>query len=289
MKNKIICLTFWFLAFPCLALDNADFSYISNKKIKIGVIKNYGAIIGFFSKMPDGKNFINTYDAGREIQQSFYGGYDGSRWWNKNWRWNPVQGGSHENDKSKLLEFKNTGEKIYAKINPRNWAGKQLLKDVVMEETITLDNEIAHVKFKCIYSGTNNHPEIHQELPAVFIDAEYDTLIYYDGKMPWSGDKLTQKIPGFPNEEIQSYENWNAYVKNDYGIGVYTPGSDKVTCYRFIRTNTNKPADLSCSYFAPVRTMAVTTNFAFEYDVYLTIGNTKEIRERFYKIHKQRL
>ena len=97
-----------------------------------------------------------------------------------------------------------------------------------------------------------------------------------------------RKIPKFPNEEIRSFENWNAYVKNDYGIGVYTPGSDLVTCYRYIRNETNKPIDLSCSYFAPVRTMSVTSNFVFEYDVYLTICKVKEIRDRFYKTHATR-
>lgn len=226
MTSKILISIFFTM--PCLALIDADFSYISNKKIKIGVIKNYGAIIGYFSKMPNGKNLINTHDAGREIQQSYY-----------------------------------------------------------MEETITLDDDIARIKFKFSYFGTNNYAPIHQELPAVFVDAEYDTLVFYSGKKLWVNDKLTKKIPKFPNEEICSYENWNAYVKNDYGIGVYTPGTDRVTCYRYLRDSTNKPIDLSCSYFAPVRTMAISSNFVYEYDVYLTIGKIEEIRARFYKIHKK--
>ena len=55
MKNKIFSLIFYFVVLPCFALDDADFSFISNKKIKIGVIKNYGAIIGWFSKISDGR------------------------------------------------------------------------------------------------------------------------------------------------------------------------------------------------------------------------------------------
>jgi len=234
--KKIFFTTLLLAALPCIALKDAQFSYISNKQIILGVITNYGAIIGYFSKTSDEKNLINYYDAGREIQQSFYGGTDGSHWPgspNSDWRWNPVQGGSWENDKSEMLEFENTGSRIYAKIHPRNWAGKQLLKDVVMEEWIELDDDIARISFKFTYSGTNNHPEMHQELPAVFIDADYDTFVCYGGENPWTDGALTNRVPSFPNESANCPENWAAYVKNDYGLGVYFPGSEHVTLYRY--------------------------------------------------------
>lgn len=281
-------IAFLFLALPCFALKDAQFSYISNTEIKLGVITNYGAIIGYFSKTSSGKSMVNSFDSGREIQQSFYGNSDGSHWPgspNSDWRWNPVQGGSWENDKPVLLEFKNTGKSIYAKTHPRNWAGKQLLTNVIMEEWIKLDEDVAKISYKFSYTGTNNHPETHQELPAVFIDADYDTFVYYNGKKPWTGGALTNRFPSFPNESANCPENWAAYVKDGYGLGVYFPDSEHVTLYRYVEPN--QPPEVSCSYFAPLRTMAVTPNLEFKYDVYLTIGETEKIRERFYKIHSE--
>ena len=274
------------MALHCSGIKDAEFSFISNGKIKLGVITNYGAVIGYFSKTSSEKNLINSFDAGREIQQSFYGDTDGSRWPgspNSEWRWNPVQGGSWQNDKPALLEFKNTGNSIYAKVHPRNWAGKQLLKDVVMEEWIRLEGNLAHIKFKFSYTGTNIHKKIHQELPAVFIDANYETFVYYEGENPWADGSLSNRVPGFPNESANCPENWAAYVKDGYGIGAYFPGSEHVTLYRYVEPN--QPPEVSCSYFAPLGSMSVTPNMEFEYDVYLTIGKTEEIRERFYKIH----
>jgi len=284
--KKTIFLTFLFINLSCFALEDARFSYISNAAIKIGVITNYGAIIGYFSKSSSEKSLINSFDAGREIQQSFYGVSDGSFWPGSpkaEWRWNPVQGGSWENDKPVLLEFKNTGKSIYAKTHPRNWAGKQLLTNVVMEEWIKLEGNIAKISFKFSYSGTVQHPEKHQELPAVFIDADYKTFVYYNGEKPWTDGELTNRVPSFPNESANCTENWAAYIKDGFGMGVYFPNSDHVTLYRYI--NTNQASEVSCSYFAPIKTMSVTPDFEFKYNIYLTIGKPQEIRKRFYKIN----
>ena len=154
---------------------------------------------------------------------------------------------------------------------------------IIFEEWIELDEDTAHISFKFSYSGTNNHPAVHQELPAVFIDAYYDTFVYYNGKNPWSNGTLTNRVPSFPNESANCTENWAGYLKDGYGLGVYFPGTDHVTLYRYI--NTNQAPEVSCSYFAPIKTMAVTPNFEYKYSICLTIGTTKEIREKFYEIH----
>ncbi len=120
------------------ALPDERWSFISNDYVRLGVITNYGATIGHFSLVSAGVNFVNYMDAGRMIQQSYYGDADGSWWAGNPWHWNPVQGGSYANDKPALLAFSNVNNRIYARVHPRNWAGRQLLTNVVMEEWIDL-------------------------------------------------------------------------------------------------------------------------------------------------------
>ncbi len=66
------------LAISVFALPEERFSYIENDHAKLGVITNYGTTIGYFSEVSPVRNFVNYMDAGREIQQSYYGWIDGS-------------------------------------------------------------------------------------------------------------------------------------------------------------------------------------------------------------------
>jgi hypothetical protein len=76
-----------------------------------------------------------------------------------------------------------------------------------------------------------------------------------------------------------------AYVNDaDEGIGLLFPGTTEVTCYRYEGDGRTGPTGSACSYFAPVRTFAVTPGFELSYKVYLTEGSLEEIRERFGKI-----
>jgi hypothetical protein len=129
------------------------------------------------------------------------------------------------------------------------------------------------------YSGQETHPEHDQEIPAVFVAPDLDTLVVYSGDKPWTGDELHRSQPGWPNEGRRITEHWAAYVdKEDFGLGAYVPVSDHLTCYRFGDGNAKKGA---CSYFAPLTKFAIKPGLEWEYDVYLTIGTSAEIRKRF--------
>ena len=43
----------------------------------------------------------------------------------------------------------------------------------------------------------------------------------------------------------------------------------------------------ACSYFAPIRTFAVTEGLAYTYDVYMMIGTVEELRAAFYAIREK--
>lgn len=79
--------------------------YLSNGIIKIGLDMTAGGSIFYFADST-GRNLLNHYDKGRFIQQSYYGKKDGSVWANKQWCWNPIQGGGYNtNDNPKILDF----------------------------------------------------------------------------------------------------------------------------------------------------------------------------------------
>lgn len=97
-------------------------------------------------------NLINIYDAGREIQQSYYAGIGGyglteeerkdlengdggtqngytrniSYTADKNgyyWPYNPVQGGDEKNNFSQVIDYRKTKNELYCKVRSLDWAG----------------------------------------------------------------------------------------------------------------------------------------------------------------------
>jgi len=126
-----------------------------------------------------GHNLVNTYDLGRYIQQSYYGGPNGSTWANKLWSWNPVQGGSATGQPSQLLDYKSNGRSIYAKTVPKHLAAGVDIPDVIMEEWINLDNQVVRIHFHMQYTGRVALPPADQEMPAVFLDHRLETVAYY--------------------------------------------------------------------------------------------------------------
>ncbi|MFM7181797.1 MAG: hypothetical protein ACKO2G_10095 [Verrucomicrobiales bacterium] len=256
--------------------------FIENGQLKIGVDLTSGGSIFWFSELPADRNLLNHADRGRFIQQSYYGKKDGSVWAKKPWRWNPVQGGDYKGKPARLLEVKAEKESLYTHSIPVNWAGGQDIEDCRMEQRITLDDTMAKIRFRFVYSGQENHPPTHQELPAVFMDYALTDLVYYDGDTPWTNAPIKKDRPGWPNEQRKPTENWAGFVGADgRGVGVSFPGTDRITTYR--HPGPAGPKGGGCSYFAPIRTMAIGPGTDFRYEIALTIGSAEEMRTRFSK------
>jgi len=264
--------------------------FLDNGIVRLGIDLSSGGSIFSFGKATDGINLLNHFDRGRFIQQSYYGNADGSLWNKKPWRWNPVQGGDWKGSPAKLISCSvstNAGlpTALFSRSIPKHWASGEDITNAVMEQQITLTNALAHIRFRFSYTGATVHTPAHQELPAVFIDGTYTNLTFYSGARPWTGDSLTRVIPGWPNESKRTTEHWAAFVNDaGFGLGVFTPGTGDLTCYRYEGNRKTGPAGAACSYFAPVRTLAITPGFTFEYDVWLTLGTTAEIRSRFQSV-----
>lgn len=268
----------------------ASKQYIDNGKVRMGVDMKHGGSVFYFALSKDQKNLLNHFDEGRFIQQSYYGEKDGSKWNGQDWRWNPIQGGGCNGTTSQVRSSDITETSIHVVSIPVHWAYSYLMPELEMEETITLEDNVAHIHyiFRNDSEEATDHPYSSQEMPAVFIDYNYAHMKYYKGSKPWTYDELTDVVPGWPNESHNRTEEWSAYVnKADYGIGVYTPGTFNTTAYRYGNGNSPGERGSDCSYFAPIRQFDIAKGDVIEYDVYVTIGTIEEIRSRFYEIHNR--
>ena len=262
--------------------------FIDNGEVRLGIDLSAGGSIFHFGESDGGANLLNHYDKGRFIQQSYYGDEDGSRWAGRPWRWNPVQGGGYRDEPAEVLAFDVEETRLRVRSIPRHWATGEPVDSTRMVSMIRLDGPVAHIRFAFQYNGDTAHASRHQELPAVFVDADYPYLVRYDGDAPWTGGELSRDVPGWPNERREATEHWAAYVdEEDFGIGVFFPGTDTMTTYRFEGNGTAGPTGSACSYFSPIRSFAVTPGLRFQYDVYLTIGSVDEIRARFHALAEE--
>lgn len=257
------------------AVPPADWVYVQNDQLKVGVRRDAGACIGFLASVADGKNVLNSYDHGRFIQQSYYGRPDDSHWVKQPWRYNPVQGGDYRGNAATLLEFKTEGARLYSKTRPKHWATGADTPETTLEQWLEVSGEFLKLRARMTYSGTEEHPRYHQEIPAVFLQPEYHTLVLHDGK----AERRWQ--PGWPNEHVKLPRHWAMYLDDaSRGIGIYVPAADEATCYRFGKAGERS----ACSYVAPLTTFALTPGKTFEYEAWFTLGTEEEIRKRLAKL-----
>jgi hypothetical protein len=255
--------------------------YLKNADIRVGLLRSHGGAIAHLSTPTSDFNVLNHYDHGRLVQQSYYGDEDGSKWGNKPWRYNPVQGGDYKGKAAEILDFESTEHSAYVKTMPRNWASGKMLDECTMEQWVELDGPILKVKYKFTYNGDISHQARHQETPAVFVSSKLSTLVAYTGDKPWTSLPLTQMTPGWPNEYLKLSEEWAAYLGEDgSGVGVYVPGATEATCYRY-----KGGAGSDCSYIAPLHTFALTPELSFSYTAFFTLGDAETIRKRFATLH----
>jgi len=265
--------------------DPAHPAFLENDHVRIGIDLDSGGAIFYFSRRHPERNLVNYHDTGRFIQQSYYGDRDGSSWYGRPWRWNPIQGGGCHGERAKVLESRVTSSEIYVKSEPKLWATGADVPEANMEEWISLHAASAHIHFKFTYNGAMSNEATMQELPAVFVDYQLSNLLFYAGAKPWTNAPLTRTEPGWPNKQVRVDENWAAFVnERGWGLGVYFPGTSEITTYRYrpARNLTTGPRGSACSYLAPIQRLAITPGWTYEYDIWLMIGTVSEIRNAFY-------
>ena len=278
-------------------------AFLENSTLKIGVnAGSYGGAIVWFSGS-DGANLVNTYDKGREIQQSFYAGSsitadNQSPTWSP-WSWNPIMVGDYADNVSPVLALSKSAGQIYVKTQPLLWDRNNQLSQSYMEQWISLHPTLPNVvAVDCRFTSFRDPDDAwgspvlrDQELPAVYLVSALNSIKAYTGNAPWTNGELatipnTPSSGTFPWSFYNPTEPWTACVDaNGSGVGVYTPIATQFLAGKYGSGVTTNPFDISTMYVSPLGKYAFEADSIFSYRFYLIIGDLQGIREAVYTLH----
>ncbi len=279
---------------PVYIASNEDKTfYIENEKYRLGVDLSWGGAINYMADLScpvEGlENMINKHDAGRLVQQSYYGIpdieglYDSGVFSDRDWRYNPVQGGDRFANCSVLIDIQVSENSVYIKSQPQDWSLDGAITPSYMENKYTLYSDRIEVYNRFVdFSGYPN-PATTQELPALYTVSYFDTLVWYDGAKPWSGDVLSEKVTnGIVYFRESNTETWLAMKGPDgFALGLYVPCADYAQNTWYAPQGSMDPMHNACSYLAPIDVLRIIPYEAIEYSYLLTTGSVEEIREVF--------
>lgn len=289
------------ISFPLAQAQSLD-AFLENSILKIGVnAGSYGGAIVWFSGS-NGANLVNTYDKGREIQQSFYAGSNNtaanqSPSWSP-WPWNPIMVGDYADNVSPVLALHKSAGQIYVKTRPLLWDRNNQLSQSYMEQWISLHPTLPNVvAVDCRFTSFRDPndewgaPVLRdQELPALYFVSALNTIKAYTGNAPWTHGELAT-IPNspssgtFPWSFYDPTEPWTACVDaNGSGVGVYTPIATTFLAGKSGSGVTTNPFDISTMYISPLGQYAFAADTVFTYRFYLIIGSLTGIREAVYTL-----
>lgn len=241
-----------------LPQDGQVVQEIIDKDGNLRVGLNYGEIEGA-ELLSESVNLINIFDKGREIQQSYYAdvneeehGYKRGKFVglnNRDWPYNPVQGGDQDDNSSQIIDFRVEENELYVKTRAMDWGQHNVTTKSYMENWYTLNEDMLYVKNRFIdWNGFENvTKEINNEMPAVYIAQALNTFVTYDGTAPWTNGELDRQS-ALGNWAEKAYatanptEGWFAWVnQDDFGLGMYVPG---ITRYGSGRSNSSTSKEL---------------------------------------------
>lgn len=221
------------------AAQESSMRYLENGRIKIGINLDLGGAVTYLSDMANGgKNMINSYDWGRQIQQSYYSGpwpYVGPNGERPSdeWAglgWNPIQSGDAGGHRSSVLSFdKIDKNSMLVRSIPMQWPHKTgVAGECVFETLYTLDSNVVRMKATITNARSDKaqYPACPQEMPAVYTNGSWYKLVTYLGDKPFQGKSVTtlvdkNNLRGWPWIHFYTPENWVALVdKNGLGDGL---------------------------------------------------------------------
>jgi hypothetical protein len=270
-------------------------SWLDNGTIRLGVDLTLGGAITWLSRSGSDVNLINSYDWGRQVQMSYYGGpvpfVVGDKRPAKHWEglgWNPIQAGDDFGHGSRTIEQRNDGRTIYVKCIPMQWPLDNVPGECTYESWLDLEGAVVHARCRLVNARSDHTPYDGrgQELPAVYTNGPWHRLITYNGGRPFTNDAVTQ-LEAKPPPQWSMWlatERWTALVNDaGWGLGVWNPA-----CVRFGGGFNGQPGvggakDTSCGYIAPHAVEVLDHNITHEYRYDLVLGTVEEIRAHVYR------
>lgn len=272
-------------------------SSLDNGVIKVGIDSGRGGAISYLSPSGNTTNFINLYDPGREVQQSYYAGQPLDRRaegqnpiWSP-WPWNPIGAGDSYGNRAIVLSSIITSTTMYVKTQPLLWDLNRQLCECVLETWVTLEGRRVRVHNKLTTFRTDNRWNVvtnGQELPAVYPIANLSRVVSYTGSQPftWRGTSAIPKSTTWVWSLWTTLESWGACVDaSNFGVGVYTPG--RTTFAGGLNGNpSGGSSSFDTCYLSPIEGVPLDKTSTFEYDYWLMIGTINQIRQEVYALHQ---
>jgi len=271
---------------------------------RIGVDTRWGGAVTDVTY--DGASLVNAHDTGREVQPAFYDGADQYPWPNINttYGWDPVLAGDFDDNGTPIQAQQVTAQSLYTRSVPLQWyaesfggsATMPVPSDLTVEQTITLapGTDIAfQIHYRLTHNGIDTHYNTSQEVPAVYVNAPYTTLLYYTGASPWTGAPMTQTpVPaaGQPGPGLSVYtpEQWAALVDGSgMGLAVYVPGQyPRTGAAAFLDGSGPGPTANATVYMNGMTFLTFSPGSVIEGDIYLVPGQAASARSAIYSLHQ---
>lgn len=283
--------------------------YLENGRLKLGINLGAGGAATFLEdKACHSGNMINSYDWGRQIQLSYYGGpipfvgpngeTPDPRW--ASLGWNPIQAGSMSRIPSKTIAFEQGKDFLRVRCVPMQWPHKNVPGDCIFEATyrIVADNVLL-LEARIINARQDKKqylPVRDQEMPALYTNGAWYRLVTYLGDAPFTDGPLTTIVDkgdgkGWPWSKFYSPEHWAALVDKDgRGVGLYQEDTAQMVG-GFAGADSQKgggsPTDDQTAYLSPIAKRILDANIDWTYRTYIILGSVEEIRS--FAEHRPRL
>jgi len=256
--------------------------YLESELIRVGINLDGGGIIRFLS-YNEGANMINEQDYGREIQLSIRD--NNAEHVSGEQSWNPTQGGSY-NTGSGVIDYSTENNILYSKTQPLHWLGAKPA-DMFIEQWISFENyELIKVKYKVEYFDENTRFGCH-EVPAVYLNEEFDNAVYYEGSEPFTEDLLNivsiEPFGRYNNLSIFNLEErWGSLV-DESGNGVTIYSEEEYTGgIHYIHF---KNAPDTVNFMVPKKCSLLEPGTTLEFTYYIIPGHYENAREIIYGLN----
>lgn len=293
-RYQLIVLSVMLIAAAPRSLAQGAMRYLDNGHIRVGIDLDMGGAITYLSRSGTTDNVVNSFDAGREIQQSYYSGPNDFGYWSgQSWPWNPISVGDQWGNHSQLLDFQTDGQTLYTEIIPMQWGGSDpsgTPGDCTFENWVSIEGNVVHVRNRLnnMRADRTWYGPYPQELPAVYTIGRLHRLWTYNGTNPFADEPPVEMPNGFMWTTWRATEGWAAQVDAaGWGLGVYHPRCGVISGGFHPQVNAQTilagPLDDPTSYMAPNHVEILDWNIAYEYAYDLILDTLDNIRAHAYQ------
>ena len=278
--------------------------FVENRFIRVGIDLQLGGAITHVSQ-PGGSNLINSFDLGRQIQQSYYSGppdyqregKQKSPAW-KTFPWNPIQTGDAYHNGSKVLDHQVRDGQLYVKTAPKLWPMNNDAGECVMETWIKLSQDGPSFEYRARLSNARNdktqYGPYNQEVPAIYVNAPWHKLMTYTGDRPFSGGAAIEvrndHHEPWPWVHFVGTEGWAALVNDaGTGIGVCTAGATEFHGGFSGQRGNGGEKSANTGYMSPIATEILDHHIVYDYSCTMVLGNLEQIRAAARRVMPQSL